>query len=416
MTAEPDSPSRRLLERAAAVIPGGIYGHTSPAVGLPDAFPPFAVSADGCRYRDADGREWLDFMCGYGPVILGYGHPAVEEAAATQREAGNVFNHPTARMVELAETLTTRITFADWAVFGRNGSDLTTWAIQVAREHTGRPKVLMAEGAYHGVDAWCTPGHGGLIAEDRVHIHRFRWNDPDSLEMLLKTHVDQVAAVILTPYHHPAFAEADMPADGWWATVERLCRRHGALLVLDDIRAGFRLHPAGSHRRFGFTPDIAVYCKALANGYPISAALGTDRLKPAAGRVFLTGSFWNNAVPMAAALACLREMDRLGVVDRLEQLGARLAEGLVAAGREAGFDLRVTGPVSMPTVTFGDDPDLYRVQAFCREVCRRGVFFHPHHNWFLSAAHDEAAVDTALRVSREALGSLRTATRDVTQM
>ncbi|MFW5882947.1 MAG: aminotransferase class III-fold pyridoxal phosphate-dependent enzyme, partial [Verrucomicrobiota bacterium] len=289
------------FERAGRVIPGGIYGHMAPAAGLPGALPYFAKEAKGCRYRDVDGHEYIDFMCGFGPNILGYGHEEVEAAAAAQRARGSNFNHPTERLVELAESLTRRIDFADWAVFGKNGSDMTTWALQVAREHTGRRVVLLAEGAYHGVDAWCTPGQGGLIAEDRAHVRRFRWNDLDQVESLLHAHRDDVAALFVTPFHHPAFAPAELPAPGFFAGLNRLCRRHGIVLVLDDIRAGFRLHPGGSHRLYGLEPDIACYCKALGNGYPISAAVGRDSLRRAAGRVFLTGSYWNNAVAQAAA-------------------------------------------------------------------------------------------------------------------
>ena len=116
-------------------------------------------------------------MCAYGPVVLGYRHPGVEAAAQRQAALGDCLNHPAAVMVELAERLVSLIDFAAWAVFGKNGSDMTTWCIQVAREYTGRSKILCVEDAYHGIDAWCTPGHGGLIEEDRAHVHRFRWND-----------------------------------------------------------------------------------------------------------------------------------------------------------------------------------------------------------------------------------------------
>lgn len=389
------------FQRAAQVIPGGIYGHVQPAAGLPGVFPYFAQSGRGCRYRDVDGREYLDFMCGFGPVILGYGHPAVEEAAARQRAegGGEVFNHPSPRMVELAEYLTGRIDFADWAVFAKNGSDLTTWAVQVAREHTGRKKVAMARGAYHGVDAWCTPGRGGVLPEDRALVATFAWNDLDGLAGLFRKEGDDLAAVILTPYHHPGFGPSVLPAPGFWAGVERLCREQETVLILDDIRAGFRLHAGGSHRAFGFTPDLAVYCKALANGYTISAAVGREELRGAAGRVFLTGSYWNNPVAMAAARACLETIVREAVPERLEKMGRRLRAGLEGAARRHGFRLTMTGPESMPQPALEGDPDLFLLQRFCAGAVARGVFFHPHHNWFLGAAHTEQDIDAAVAVA-----------------
>ncbi len=398
--------SMELYRRAVRVIPGGIYGHTKPALNIPGIFPYYAESGSGCRYRDVDGREIIDFMCGYGPLILGFRHPEVEAAAAAQRRKGNVFNHPTPVMVELAERLVERIDFADWAVFGKNGSDMTTWAVQVAREATNRPKVVMVEGAYHGVDAWCTPGTGGVLPEDRAHVLRFGWNRLDQLDALFARFAESIAAVILTPFHHPGFGKSVLPETGFMKGVEDRCKRHGSVFILDDIRAGFRLHAGGSHRHFGFTPDIACYCKALANGYPISAAAGSDALREASTRVFLTGSYWNNADAMTACLACLDVIEREAVPEHLERMGERLVAGLVKAGDEAGYTVDISGPPATPYLTFGDDPDFFRLQRFCGLALREGVFFHPHHNWFLGYAHREDDIDAAVEAARKAFQRL----------
>ena len=400
------SQSRALFERAVRVIPGGIYGHTSPAAGLPGVFPYFAESAEGCRFRDVDGNVYLDFMCGFGPIVLGYHHPEVEEAAARARAKGNLYNQPSGGMVELAELLVGRIDFADWAVFAKNGSDVTTWALQVAREATGRKKILMVKGAYHGVDAWCAPGFGGIIEEDRMHIHRFRWNDREGFRALADGLGNEVAAVIATPYHHPSFAPSEMPEAGFFADIRAECDRRGMVFVLDDIRTGFRLHAGGSHRCFGFEPDIACYCKAIANGYPISAAVGRESLKTAAAKVFLTGSYWNNADAMAAAAACLRVIEREGIPARIEAAGDRLCRGLTEAAARHGFDLRCSGPRAAPYPHFEGDRDLRLMQRFCSLAVSRGAFFHPHHNWFLGAAHDEASIDEAVGIAEEALRAM----------
>ena len=176
-------------------------------------------------------------------------------------------------MVELAETLVDRIDFAEWAVFAKNGSDLTTWAIRVARESTGDPLVIKAKGAYHGVDSWCDPvmeDESPMIVPPLSSSSGMIWNHFRSSCPKTK---GKVAALVLTPYHHAAFAPSELPASGFWAGVEELCRRNGVLLILDDVRCGGRLHGGGSHRYFGFTPDLAVYSKALGNGYAISLAL-----------------------------------------------------------------------------------------------------------------------------------------------
>ncbi len=395
--------SHALFRRAAAVIPGGIYGHTTPAATLPGAVPYFAAQGSGCRYRDVDGNEFIDFMGGYGPMVLGYHHPEVEAAADTARRLGAAFNHPTPLLVELAEKLTARIAFADWAVFAKNGGDLTTWSLMVAREVTGCPKVLKIRGAYHGAHAWCTPGHGGLTPEDRAHIHDFPFNDVGALEALFIRHRGAIAGLILTPFHHPAFADSELPSPDFVAAANRLCREHGALLILDDVRCGFRLSIDGSHSVYGYTPDLAIYCKALANGHPISACVGRAAHKAAASRVFLTGSYWNDPAPMAAALATLAIVERDQIPRQLAARGQRFVDGFLALGRKHGIPLVASGPPAMPYVRVADDPSFMRTQQLCAAAIAEGVFLHPHHNWFMSAAHTESDIDDALARLERAL-------------
>ena len=193
------SNSDQLFKRAASVIPGGTYGHLSPASSLPRHFAHFCSSGKGVYFHDVDQNEWMDFMCAYGAVIHGYQNPIIENAVEQQRSVGTVFNHPHEVSIELAEKLTQLVDFASWSVFAKNGSDLTTWSIRVAREHTKRNFVVKARGAYHGVDAWCDPGMGGRIESDRADILEFEWNDLEQLEGIFKSRKDQIAAVILTP-------------------------------------------------------------------------------------------------------------------------------------------------------------------------------------------------------------------------
>ena len=373
---------------------------------MPGATPYYAVEGFGCRYRDLDGNTFIDFLCGYGPLVLGYHHPEVEAAATDARARGAAFNHPTPLMVELAEALVSRIDFADWAVFAKNGADLTTWGTQVAREFTGRPKILKIRGAYHGTHAWCTPGHGGLLPEDRAHIHDFPFNDIAALGSLFARHRGQIAALILTPFHHPAFADSQLPSPDFVAACNRLCREHGVLQILDDVRCGFRLSADGSHSVYGYKPDLSVYCKALANGHPISACVGRAALKPAASRVFLTGSYWNDPAPMAAALATLAVIERDNIPARLAALGERFVSGFLALGQKHGIPLVASGPPAMPYVRVADDPSFVRTQSLCAAAVAQGVFLHPHHNWFISAAMTESDIDEALQRLDTALHSL----------
>ena len=370
------------------------------------AAPRLFESASGMYYRDVDGNTFIDLMGGYGPLVLGYHHPEVEAAADAARARGAAFNHPTALLVELAEALTARIDFADWAVFGKNGADLTTWSIMVAREVTGRPKILKLAGAYHGAQAWCTPGLGGILTEDRAHIHEFAFNDLVALEALFVRHRGAVAGLMLTPYHHPAYADSQLPTPEFVAAVNRLCREHGVLLILDDVRCGFRLSTDGSHSVYGYTPDLAVYCKALANGHPLSACVGRAEHQAAASRVFLTGSYWNDPAPMAAALATLAIIERDNIPQKLAATGRRFVDGFLALGEKHGIPLVASGPPAMPYVRVKEDPSLVRTQRLCAAAAAEGVFIHPHHNGFISAAMTPADLDETLQRLDRALAQL----------
>lgn len=402
MTVKSRNKSDNLFKRAAKVIPSGTYGHLSPASSLPRNFAHFCSSGKGVYFEDIDGNEWIDFMCAYGAVIHGYKNSVIESAVDEQRKSGSVFNHPHQVTVELAERLTEMIDFASWSVFAKNGSDLTTWSIRVAREHTGRPLIIKAFGAYHGVDAWCDPGLGGRIYSDRSDILEFEWNDLNRLEDLFKEKKDQIAGVILTPYHHAAFAPSVMPSPDFWSNVRKMCDNNGSILILDDVRAGWRLHEGGSHRYFNFTPDLSVYSKALGNGYAISACLGVEGLKDAASDVFLTGSCWNDAIAMTAAISSIDLCKSNRVAKSVLSKGLYFCEELQKLASEFNFQLKMTGPASMPYPWFENDENLYLIQKFCRSASNHGLFFHPHHNWFISDAHNQESIDRSLLLARKA--------------
>jgi len=399
--------STDLFIRATKRIPNGIYGHVSPALAVPGEFPYYAARGKGSRYWDVDGNEYIDYMCAYGPMVLGYNHPEVEAAVEAQRQLGNCLNHPGEVMVQLAEALTDLIPFADWAVFAKNGSDVTTWAIQVAREYTQRRKIIMARGTYHGAHAWCTPGHGGLIDEDRAQIKYFKFNDIDSFYKVIEEHRGDIAGCIMTPYHHPTFADQVMPVEGWWQKIQKTCNEEGIILILDDVRAGFRLHINGSQEYFGFTPDMACYCKALGNCYPISSCVGKEALKGAASRVFLTGSYWNSAVPMVAALTVIKVLKETNGVQKMLDFGTKLAKSLTDLAKSHGLQYKFTGPPSIPFPSFANENNFFRNQRFCAEITKRGSFFHPSHNWFISTAHTDEDLQETLKAADESFAIVK---------
>jgi glutamate-1-semialdehyde 2,1-aminomutase len=392
-----------LFARALKVVPGGIYGHQTPAMLVPGAYPYFFARGRGARLWDVDGNEYIDLMCSYGPIVLGHGHPQVDAAARRQSADGNCFNGPGRVWVELAEHLVELTPWAAWAVFAKNGSDVCTWALQVARATTGRRTVLSAEGAYHGTHAWCSPVRDGTTAEDRAHVAHFRYNDLETVDAALAAHDGDVAAIMVSPFRHDAFHDQEMPRPGFLSGLRERCDRLGAVLVLDDVRAGFRLHIGGSGEHVGVRPDLTCYCKALGNGYPISACLGREALRDAARRVFFTGSYWSSTVPMAAGLACLKELAASEAIPHMERIGTRLRSGMERQAAAHGLEVRYTGPPAIPFMTFVADAGSFeRSRAFAAACAARGVYLHPHHNWFISAALDDLDVARVLDVTEEA--------------
>jgi glutamate-1-semialdehyde 2,1-aminomutase len=402
MPADRHEKSLRWFERARRVVPGGVYGHQSPALLTRGHFPFFLESASGCRIRDVDGNEYIDFMCAYGPMVVGYGNPEVERAAAEQRARCDTGNLPAPVFVELAERLVALTPGAQWATFAKNGSDVCTWAIAIARKATGRDVVVKVDGAYHGVHDWCNAIRHGFLESDRSSIRSFRWNDLDGLARLFADRPSTIAAVIVTPFRHDVFSDLEMPASGFLEGVRELTARHGTVMIVDDVRAGFRLHMGGSTQLWRVTPDLLAYSKALANGYPLSALLGAEHLRDAASEVFITGSFFTQAVPLRAALATLDVLERTDGIARIDQAGRRFTDGLRAQAKRARLRVTVSGPPAIPFMTFANDEKFRMNRAFAGECADGGVFLHPTHNWFLSAAHADADIDAALGATERA--------------
>ena len=403
--------SREAFARAMKVIPSGIYGHQGPAEGCytpVEAFPFFSSRAQGAYLWDLDGNRFIDYMCAYGPNILGYNDPDVDAAAAEQRAIGDCTTLPSTKMIELAELLVDTVASADWAFFAKNGNDVTTMAIMTARAHTHRKKIVFFKGYYHGVAPWTQKiDYAGVIEEDVMHNIYVDWNDLDALRKVFKENEGQIAAVISQPYMHGNFADNILPAKGFWQEVRRLCTENGTVLVVDDVRAGFRLDIAGSDHYFGFEADLICFCKALANGYNVSALCGKEFLKNTVSGMSYTGSYWLSAVPFAAAIACINKMKRLDMPRILIEKGTMLRDGLIAAGAKYGFDLRVTGVPSLFYLRIADDPSLMLHQEWIAECVKRGVFFTNHHNHFINAALTNEDIKETVDIADEAFAVVR---------
>jgi glutamate-1-semialdehyde 2,1-aminomutase len=366
---------------------------------LGEAYPQFFERAEGCRLWDVDGNEYVDLMCSWGPAILGHHHPEVEAAARRQRERGDCMNGPAEVLVDLAELMVETVPHADWVMFQKNGTDATTACVTIARAGTGRRKVLVARGSYHGAVPWCTPSLAGVTAEDRAHLIHFDYNDVASLEAAVDQAGADLAAIIVTAFRHDIARDQEMPTADFARRARELCDLQDAALIIDDVRAGFRIDLGGSWEPLGIRPDLSAWSKAIANGHSLAAVTGNDRFREAATKIYVTGSFWYGAVSMAAALATIGTLRATDAIAHMRQMGHRLRTGMDERATRFGLKLRQTGPVQMPMILFDDDAAFEKAAVFCTSALRHGAYFHPKHNMFLSAAHRPQDIDRVLEAA-----------------
>ncbi len=398
--------SEEAFGRALRVIPTGIHGHLGPAEGCmipPSAFPRFASKAKGAYFWDLDGNRFVDYMCAYGPNILGYNDPDVDAAVQEQLQSGNCTTVPFTNMIDLAELLVDTVDMADWAFFAKNGGDTTSMALMVAKAATGRKKTILVKGNYHGVAPWTQVlGAPGIVEEDVTNNIYVDWNNYEQLERAVEENKDEVACFMSTPYWHPVFVDNELPEPSYWKRVRDLCTRNGIVLAVDDVRCGFRLSEKGSDHYYGFKADLVCFCKALGNGYNFSVLCGIDVLKDAASSITYTGSYWLSAAPFAAGIACINKIREIGADSIVMDLGSQLTQGLSEVASKHGVDLRISGEPSMWYMRIADDDSLDIHQQWVAECVKRGVFFTNHHNLFINSALSRADIDFTLEVADEA--------------
>jgi glutamate-1-semialdehyde 2,1-aminomutase len=402
----PRGADRLLRERARSVIPGGMYGHQA-AGSLPAEYPQFMRSGRGARVWDVDGNEYVDLMCSYGPVVLGHQHAAVQAAAAAQAALGDCQNGPGEVMVDLAELLIQTVQHADWAMLAKNGTDATTMCCTIARAQTGRRKILVATGAYHGAAPWCTPRPAGTTPEDRANLGFYTFNDLPSAQAAVAQAGNDLAAIVVSPFRHDAGYDQELVDPAFARGLRALCDTAGAALILDDVRCGFRLHLGSSWEPVGVAPDLSAWSKSIANGHPLAAVLGADAFRDGARSVFVTGSFWFSAVPMAAAIATIRALAAEGAIAAMDRTGTALRDGILAQAGSWELTVNYTGPAAMPYLTFAGDSDYALARTFAAQALRGGAYLHPRHNWFVSAAMTEDDLTLALAATDQAFAAVR---------
>ncbi|MCH7906441.1 MAG: glutamate-1-semialdehyde 2,1-aminomutase [Chloroflexi bacterium] len=422
--------SRELFDRARQLIPGGV---NSPARAWTSVggTPLFFNRAKGSRIWDEDGNELIDYVCSWGPMILGHGHPAVLAAVQEAASRGTSYGAPTAAEVRMAELVVDAVPSIEMVRFVSSGTEATMSALRLARAYTGRNKIMKFVGGYHGhVDALlvsagsAAAGHG-IPDSAGVHPDYARdtlvapYNDLAAVEKLFADNPGQIAGLIVEPV--AGNMGVVPPAAGFLDGLRNVTGQDGSLLIFDEVISGFRVAFGGAQSLFGVTPDITCLGKIVGGGLPVGAyGASAEIMKTVAplGPMYQAGTLSGNPVAMAAGVATLEELLKPGVYDRLERKGAALAKGLGTAFSEAEIPARVNRVGSLLTVFFTGDPvtdmdsasatDRDRFGRFFHAIVEEGVYPPPSQfeAWFVSLAHSDQDIADTISAAKRALSTI----------
>lgn len=398
--------SMELFEQAKGLVPGGVLGARRPADFIQGEYPIFLDHGKGGRVTDVDGNEYVDFLCGYGPVILGYREEEVDEAVIRQiRDKGFCFSLTQRYQNDLAEKLRQLVPCSELSIFLKTGSDATTASIRIARAHTGRVKVMRC--GYHGWHDWCVEMKGGIPEKLYEDVFEFRYNDLDQLQDLMKVHGDRTAAIIMTPFGHPLHQKMEEPKPGFLEGVRELASKYGAVLVFDEVRTGFRLSMGGAQKLYGVTPDLAVLGKGMANGYAISVVTGKKEIMAdTADKLFISSTFFPNSDGYVAALKTIEILERDKVLDAIWKKGETFMGSIREILGKYDVGAELSGVAPMFFITFArDQAGNHRAKrnSFFTQLIRRGVFMAPHHHAYICYRHRQEDLRLALQAIEEAM-------------
>ncbi|WP_461167896.1 glutamate-1-semialdehyde 2,1-aminomutase [Tsukamurella serpentis] len=408
--------SNALQQQLHRLVPGGAHTYARGCDQYPESMAPVLTHGRGARVWDADGNEYVEYGMGLRAVTLGHAHPPVIEAVRECLDQGLSFSRPTVTELAAAEDFLELVPTAEMVKFGKNGSDVTTAALRLARAVTGRDMVAVCDQPFFSVDDWfigATAMNAGIDAATRGLTVRFGFNDADSLRERLMQHPGRIAAVFL----EAATALAE-PEPGFLEQVRALCDEHGALLIFDEMITGFRWSPHGAQAVYGVTPDLSCWGKAMGNGFPISALAGKREFLERGGlatdqdRVFLLSTTHGpESVSLTAFRAVARAYREGDPVAAMERAGRRLADGVNRAAAAAGVAPAVQAVGRPSCLVFttrdaqGAPSQAYRT-LFLQELLRRGVLGQ---SFVISAAHTDADVDHTIEAVAQALTVYRAA-------
>ncbi len=395
--------SLALFERAQRSLASGVSSAFR-AKSVPH--PLYFESASGPRMTDVDGHTYIDYTLSWGLLILGHAHPAVERAVAAQLQRGWSYGAQHEREIRVAEKLVELIPCAEQVVFSNTGTEAVQVAFRIARAYTGRSRILRFAGHYHG---WIEPSPGTVVLP---------WNDAAAVEKALQAR--DIAAVITEPIL--CNGGCILPAPGYLEALRDLSARYGTLLIFDEVITGFRVALGGAQQRYGVTPDLATFGKAVAAGFPLSVVAGRAAIMDvvASGKVMHGGSFNGNPVVLAASEITLEELarDDGAALERAADYGRRLRAGLDAAAARHGVPLTIHGVETVFRLAFPDEgsvtdarglttPPRGRLGAFLGAALDAGLFLLPDGRWYISTVHGERELEETLAAADQAFAAVR---------
>lgn len=405
---------QQLYEHAKKRIPGGTQLLSKrPEMFLPEQWPSYYRKASGAEVWDLDGNRYLDMsLNGIGACILGYADPDVDAAVKAAVDAGSMCTLNCPEEVELADLMCELHPWADMARFARSGGEAMALAVRIARAGTRRDRVAFS--GYHGWHDWYLAANlsadtaldGHLLPGlDPAGVPRglqgtalpFRYNHLEELKAIVNSYGKELAAVVMEPIRN------DDPAPGFMEGVRELATATGAVLIFDEITAGFRLTTGGAHLRANVQPDIAVFAKAISNGYPMAVVLGRNGVMQAAQSSFISSTYWTERIGPAAALATIRKHRRCRVHEHLIRIGTRIQSGWRAAAAQVGLTIEVGGiaPLSHFAILAGAQSQPAHT-LFTQAMLERG--FLASKGFYATYAHTEEHVDSYLNAVQEVFG------------
>ncbi|WP_319408706.1 glutamate-1-semialdehyde 2,1-aminomutase [uncultured Desulfosarcina sp.] len=419
-----------LYKRAQKLIPGGVNSpvRACRSVGTD---PLFIDHADGCRLFDADGNAYIDYIGSWGPMILGHRHPVVIEAILSALEKGTSFGAPTELEIELAELIVEAVSSVDMVRMVNSGTEATMSAIRLARGYTGRDKIIKFDGCYHGhadsllveagsgVATLQIPGSSGVPAAFVEHTLSLPYNDIDTVKKVMAEKGDQVACIIVEPV--AGNMGLVLPDDQFLETLREKTEKYGAILIFDEVMTGFRVAFGGAQERYGITPDLTCFGKIIGGGLPVGAYGGrSDVMQHIApmGSVYQAGTLSGNPLAMAAGIATLKQLKTPGFYESLNAQGEKLIAGLTSFAEKAHIPISCARSGAMLGMFFTDQPvknfadaktsNLQRFASYFKGMLENGIYLAPSQfeAFFLSAAHDDEAVEQTLSAAETVFANL----------